>query len=161
MKSQILAAIGESELQPAAALNAALAANDRVKYFFSLLQMALDHAEHPEHSAATLKRERNACGVDDPDLDGAVASARKVGKACRVQGVGKILARIADDMRLMAAPVLADNPDEFATRLESLRAALPEAKEDVVDPRAISANSRPILPMPKIPRVLSATPTPR
>ena len=102
MKTQILAAIGESELQPAAALNAALAANDRVKYLFSLLQMALDHAEHPEHPAASLKRERTACGVDDPDLDGAVASARTVGKACRVQGAAKILARIAADMRVMA-----------------------------------------------------------
>jgi len=37
MKTQILAAIGETELQPAAALNAALAANDRLKYAFSLL----------------------------------------------------------------------------------------------------------------------------
>jgi uncharacterized protein Yka (UPF0111/DUF47 family) len=139
MKTQILAALGESELQPAAALNAALAANDRVKYLFSLLQMALDHAEHPEHPAATLKRERNACGVDDPDLDDAVASARKVGKACRVQGAGKILARIAADMRLMAEPVLVANPDEFGTRLKQLLGALPKAEDDVLDPGAISA----------------------
>ena len=47
MKAQILAAIGETELQPASALNAALAANDRLKYVFSLLQMALAYAEHP------------------------------------------------------------------------------------------------------------------
>ncbi len=53
MKTQILAAIGESELQPAARLNAALAANDRLKYAFSLLQMALTHAEHPEQTAPT------------------------------------------------------------------------------------------------------------
>ena len=44
MKTQILDAIGESELQPAMRLNAALAANDRLKYAFSLLQMALAHA---------------------------------------------------------------------------------------------------------------------
>lgn len=48
MKTQILAAIGEADLQPAASLNAALAANDRIKYAFSLLQMALAHADHPE-----------------------------------------------------------------------------------------------------------------
>ena len=78
MKTQILAAIGESDLQPAARLNAALAANDRVKYAFSLLQMALAHAEHPEQPAPTLKRERIACGVDDPDLDACVAAARMV-----------------------------------------------------------------------------------
>jgi uncharacterized protein Yka (UPF0111/DUF47 family) len=139
MKTQILAAIGESELQPAAALNAALAANDRVKYLFSLLQMSLDHAEHPEHPAATLKRERIACGVDDPDLDGAVASARTVGKACRVQGAGRILARIAADMRIMAAPALVAAPDEFGARLQQLLAALPKAEDDVVDPHTVSA----------------------
>jgi hypothetical protein len=79
MKTQILAAIGEKELQPAECLNAALAANDRVKYAFSLLQMASDHADHPEQPAATLKRERIACGIDDPDFDTVVAGARMMG----------------------------------------------------------------------------------
>ncbi len=139
MKTQILAAIGESELQPAASLNAALAANDRVKYYFSVLQMALAHAGHPEQPAATLKRERIACGVDDSDLDGAVASARMAGKTCRVQGAGKILACIAADMRVMAAPALAAKPDEFGARLDGLLAALPGAENDFVDPAAISA----------------------
>jgi hypothetical protein len=55
MKTQILAAIGETMLQPAARLNEALAANDRIKYLFSLLQLALSYAEHPEGTAATLK----------------------------------------------------------------------------------------------------------
>jgi len=63
MKTQILAAIGAKELQPAASLNAALAANDRVKYVFSLLQMALAHADHPDQPATTLKRERIECGI--------------------------------------------------------------------------------------------------
>ncbi len=34
-----------------------LAANDRIKYFFSLLQLALTYAEHPNQPAGTLKRE--------------------------------------------------------------------------------------------------------
>jgi hypothetical protein len=37
-------------LQPAAALNAALAANDRVKLLFTLLQFALAHAKNPEQA---------------------------------------------------------------------------------------------------------------
>jgi hypothetical protein len=52
MKTRILAAIGEPQLHPMASLNAALAANDRVKFRFSLLQMALSHAEHPDRDAA-------------------------------------------------------------------------------------------------------------
>ncbi len=139
MKSQILDAIGESELQPAMRLNAALAANDRLKYAFSLLQMALAHAEHPEQSAPTLKRERIACGIDDPDLDGAVAGARKVGSACSAPGAARILARIADDMRVMAAPVLAATPGDFSARLDKLLAALPKGEDDCFDPVAISA----------------------
>src|SRR5271155_100772 len=107
MKTEILAAIGEKELQPAVSLNAALAANDRVKYAFSLLQMALAHAQHPEQPSATLKRERIACGINDSELDSVVAGARTVGKACHVAGATRIIARIADDVRLMAAPVLA------------------------------------------------------
>src|SRR5271169_4493039 len=104
MKTQILAAIGEKDLQPAAALNAALAANDRVKYAFSLLQMAVAHAEHPEQPTATLKQERIACGVDDADLDASVADARMVETSCRVAGAARIFKRLGEDMRLMAAP---------------------------------------------------------
>ena len=139
MKTQILAAIGEKELQPAACLNAALAANDRVKYAFSLLQLASDHAEHPEQAVATLKRERISCGIDDPDFDTAVAGARMMGKSCRVAGGARILAHIADDMRLMAAPVLATNPNGLAARLDGLLRALPAAADDMLDPAAISA----------------------
>jgi len=139
MKTQILAAIGEDGLQSAASLNAALAANDRVKYAFSLLQMALAHAEHPEQPAATLKRERIGCGLDDPDLDTVVAGARMVGRACHVAGAARIFGRIADDMRSMAAPVLATKPDGLAARLDGLLGALPATADDLLDPVATSA----------------------
>ena len=66
MKTQILAAIGETALQPAAHLNAALAANDRLKYAFSLLQMALASCRasrsaggHPEARAHRLRHRRS------------------------------------------------------------------------------------------------------
>jgi uncharacterized protein Yka (UPF0111/DUF47 family) len=139
MKTQILAALGENGLQQATALNAGLAANDRVKYAFTLLQMAIDHAQHPEQPAVTLKRERLACGIDDTDLDSAVAGAREVGKACRIPGAPGIMARISDDMRLMAAPVLAAGETGFGDRLTALLGAMPGTKDDLVDPGAISA----------------------
>jgi uncharacterized protein Yka (UPF0111/DUF47 family) len=142
MKTQILSAIGETGLQPAASLNAGLAANDRVKYAFSLLQMAMDHAQHPKHPAASLKQERIGCGIDDPDLDGVVAGARMVGKLCRVPAATRIFAAIADDMRLMAAPVLAAHPDGFATRLDKLLQAMPATKDDLLDPNTTSAMMR-------------------
>jgi uncharacterized protein Yka (UPF0111/DUF47 family) len=139
MKTQILAAIGEHGLQPAAALNAGLAANDRVKYRFSLLQMALAHAEHPDQPASTLKQERIGCGIDDPDLDTVVAVSRMVGKSCHVPGAAHIMAHIAEDMRLMAAPILDTKPDGIATRLDTLLAALPAPTDDLLDPETTLA----------------------
>jgi len=139
MKSAILTAIGEIELQPAAQLNAALAANDRIKYAFSLLQLACSHAANPDQPAATLKRERIACGIDDPDLDRCIGQARMKGQSCHVPGAAQVVTRIADDMRAMAAPVVAAEPDGLASRLDRLLALLPSGKDDLLDPDVVSA----------------------
>jgi uncharacterized protein Yka (UPF0111/DUF47 family) len=139
MKAQILDAIGEHGLQPVTAVNAGLAANDRVKYIFSLLQMALAHAEHPEQPAASMKQDRIACSIDDPALDAVVADSRMIGKLCRVPGAARIMTRIKEEMRLMAAPFLAADNRKLSERLDSLLAALPEAKDDLLDPATTSA----------------------
>jgi uncharacterized protein Yka (UPF0111/DUF47 family) len=129
MKSEVLAVIGEGGLRQPAAVNAALAANDRVKYAFTLLQMAAAHADQPEQPLASLKRERLACGIDDPDLDMMTASARRAGVAqYHMPGAARLLGRITDDMRIMAAPI--GDPD---SRLKTLLAAMPSAEGDVLD----------------------------
>ena len=142
MKTQILAALGENGLQQATALNAALAANDRIKYVFSLLQMAAEHAQHPEQPAATLSHERLACGIDDKDMDLAVSGAREAGTNTRIPGAARIMARIGDDIRVMAAPVLAAREPGFDDRLKTLLATLPGTKDDLVDSDAISSMMR-------------------
>jgi hypothetical protein len=139
MKMQILAAIGEKELRPLTSLNAALAANDRIKFGFSLLQMALSHAEHPDDPPTTLKQERIACGIDDPHLDNVIREARMIGNRCHINGAAQIVVRIADDMRAMAAPVLAAKPNGTGARLDGLLRALPAVTDDLLDPSAISA----------------------
>jgi uncharacterized protein Yka (UPF0111/DUF47 family) len=144
MKTEVLSAIGEDELRRPAAVNAALAANDRVKYAFSLLQMALAHADAPDQPAATLKRERIACGIDDPSLDGFVAAARRQGGRYLLPGVPKLLAGITDDMRAMAAPVIdAGGIDtgkhDFARRLDTLLAALPDPADEILEGAAVTA----------------------
>ena len=85
MKAEVLAAIGETGLSRSGAVNAALAANDRVKYLLTLLQMAAAHADQPDQPPANLKRERIACGIDEPSLDAFTAAARRQGAAttCR------------------------------------------------------------------------------
>jgi uncharacterized protein Yka (UPF0111/DUF47 family) len=139
MKSHILAAIGEKELQPLTLLNSALAANDRIKFAFSLLQMAASHAEHPERPTTPLKQERLACGIDDPELDGASAGSRMIGSACYIPAASRILRGIADDIRIMAAPVLASRPDGLAERVDRLMRTLPSGADDLLDPHALAA----------------------
>ena len=143
MKTHVLQAIGETELQRAAGVNAALAANDRVKYLFTLLQMAATHAERPAHPPATLKRERLACGVADTELDEVVAGARRQGRLVHIPLCRRLLGMVGEEVRAMAAPVLAGFPDQdFAPRLEPLLAALPAAEDDLLEPEAIDRITR-------------------
>ena len=145
MKTEVLHALGEAGSLSPAQLNAALAANDRIKFYFSLLQMALSQAAHPEQPAPSLRRERIACGLKDGTLDGAIANARNEGGACRLPGAVEVLRRIKADMRIMAAPVLASaaGTAAFAGRLEARLAAMPEAGGDLLHPAEIEAMTRP------------------
>ncbi len=144
MKTTVLEIIGETALSAPARLNAALAANDRLKYRFSLLQLAAAHAEHPERPPASLRRERLACGIEDEGLDAMIgASAREAG-ADHVPGAAPLLRQIAEDVRVMAAPILASAPESagLAGRIEALLAALPDAAEDRLAHGAIEAITR-------------------
>ena len=139
MKTEVLTAIGADGLRRPAAVNAALAANDRVKYAFSLLQMAAAHADQPQLPPVSLQRERLAAGMDDAALDGFTAGASRNGDAYLIPGAGHLLARVAADMRVMAAPVLACGPSEFAERLEMLLAAMPAGTDDRLDAGTLAA----------------------
>ena len=149
MKTQILEALGETGLRQACAINAALAANDRIKYGFSLLQLAIDHANHPRQPVTSLKPERLAAGIDDTELDNVISGARSAGKHVHIPGAIRLLQRIENDVRLMAAPILtapiltapvltSDDPN-IAKRLETLLTTRPQAPDDIVDPDAIAA----------------------
>ena len=144
MKTAVLEVIGETALPRAAQLDAALSANDRIKYLLSLLQTALNHADHPEQAPGSLMRERVACGIDDVRLDDIVAVARREGERYRLPGAGQLMARITRDMRVMAAPVLAARgaDDGFASRLDAVLASLPDATDDLLDGVAIAAMTR-------------------
>ena len=145
MKTEVLHALGQAGSLSPAQLNAALAANDRVKFYFSLLQMALGQAAHPEQPAPSLRRERIACGLKDGTLDNAIADARSEGGACRLPGAAGVLRLIKADMRIMAAPVLASaaGREAFAERLEARLTGLPEAGDDLLHPPEIEAMTRP------------------
>jgi uncharacterized protein Yka (UPF0111/DUF47 family) len=70
-KTGVLADLGEHVLLLPTLLTAALGANDRAKYYMSLLQSCRDHALRPDLATRDLRFEREACGEDDAALDSA------------------------------------------------------------------------------------------
>jgi uncharacterized protein Yka (UPF0111/DUF47 family) len=142
MKAAVLEALGEAGLRRPAAVNAALAANDRIKYGLALLQMAAAHADEPDRPVADLKHERIACGIADRTLDAVAETARREGSRYQIPGGARLLERIAADIRQMAAPVIEADGGSFAGRLDALLAAMPEASGDMLDAAALAALTR-------------------
>ncbi|MBO0739272.1 MAG: hypothetical protein J2P48_22495, partial [Alphaproteobacteria bacterium] len=144
MKTAVLEAIGETALSRAAQVNAALAANGRVKYLLTLLQTALDNADHPEQAPISLTSERLACGINDIRFDDIAATARREGERYRLGGCSDVLARIARDVRIMAAPVITarGEDDELAQRMETLLGAPPDAEDGLVDRAVVERMTR-------------------
>src|ERR1017187_591953 len=72
-----------------------LAANDRVKYFFTLLQLAKEQCEQHAANPPDLQREREASGVPDTDLDGVIAASRGLPRVrCRIPAAPLVVGRI-------------------------------------------------------------------
>jgi uncharacterized protein Yka (UPF0111/DUF47 family) len=139
MKAKALEAIGDSDLREIVQIEAALRANDRLKYYFSLLQLALSHADYPEQATTTLANERIACSIDDMDLDSVVGAARREADRYYVPSCAKVIERIRDDVRTMAVPVLASSVrDGYADRLSCRLAELPAADADIIDGAAVA-----------------------
>lgn len=76
-KSQIVAELGQSDLLMPERLARSLVANDQIKYYFALLQMARSNADRPIAPPRDLKSERIASQIGDTWLDAVVAGARR------------------------------------------------------------------------------------
>ena len=119
----------------------ALAANDRVKYRFTLLQTAQSHAERPEAPSTSLHTERMATGVQSSNLDEVVSGSVKVdGGRYRIPKAHAIIQDALSDVAEMLEPLrTADTPesDGFAQRLQAV--AMPEIHNDELAAEAIRA----------------------
>ena len=124
-KTLIVSALGEEKLLLPSLVNAALTANDRVKYLFTLLQTARSHADRPNAPVSSLSAERLAAGVTDPSFDIAVDGAQKLPDGrYQIPRADAALQMIVEDLGQMLAPlVLADGKEqgsEFASRHQAL-----------------------------------------
>jgi len=141
-KSRIIGALGEKQLLLPSLLNGALAANDRIKYYLSLLQSARRHAEHPEEPAVSLRAERNASGVAESAFDEVAASGSKQSdKDYRIAHSGEICEAVLRDAGEMLAPLAAaarDGAAEFAARLERLREQIGRPRDNLMSAEQIA-----------------------
>jgi len=106
-KKEMIKELGESQLLLPGLVNAALVANDRVKYYFTLLQTARSHAEHPERDVSDLKGERETAGIDNTFLDNVVAGTVKAGAGkYRLPFAGEVFASIRACLEEMMMPIV-------------------------------------------------------
>jgi uncharacterized protein Yka (UPF0111/DUF47 family) len=142
-KTSIIGELDESALLLPQRLQDALAANDRLKFYFTLLQAAETHADHLEDPPLDLTAERGAARLPAGELDAAVTqSRREAGGALHVPGAARLRQRILDDLAAMSAPLaLARAPGaaDFAARERKLALSLPQFAGDEVPAGLISA----------------------
>jgi uncharacterized protein Yka (UPF0111/DUF47 family) len=149
-KTQIIGELGQQQLLLPEFLGRALAANDRVKLCFSLLQAAEGHANHPEQPVPTLFAGQTVAGIGEADIERSLPESRlQPDGSLHLAGAGRLRGLIIDDVSTMLAPLalagLAD-AEAMATRERALKADLPDFEGDrvpagVVD-RITSADRR-------------------
>jgi pyruvate, orthophosphate dikinase len=126
-KNRMIEALGEGHLLLPGLVADALAANDRVKYRLTLLQAARTAADGAT-GVTSLREERLACGIDDPQLDRVVAASAREGDGFyRVPGAQEISERAIDEARRMLAPLDAAGvaaTAELSQRVDEVSAAL-------------------------------------
>lgn len=123
-KTRIIDALGEPKLLLPALVNEALAANDRAKFYFTLLQMAQAHADDPQRRTPELVAERTAAGVDEDTLDSLPIHSARLGpgRYC-VPDVMTLCARLTGELSAMLEPLRiakVDTADDFSSRLTAL-----------------------------------------
>jgi uncharacterized protein Yka (UPF0111/DUF47 family) len=121
-KIRIVDKLGEQSLVRPAVLNAALAANDRAKYYFTLLQTAASRAQQPEGRAPDLRRERLACGVGNEAFDAVVADAfvDRDGRVRIAEGAA-IVGELIGEIGTMLVPFTSEPQRGFDVRFDALR----------------------------------------
>jgi len=135
-KKTMIRELGEDELILPTLVNTALAANDRIKYYFTLLQAAQARARHPRGDYSNLRTEREAAGIDNPAFDRIVSESQMAGPGqYQIPDAGAILSGIRSCLKDMAAPVISRNDEKggmFRARLEALLSGIPQVEGDIV-----------------------------
>lgn len=105
-KSLAVESLGQGELLLPGRVTAALRANDRLKVYLTVLQAAASHARHPERTVPDLTIDIRAAGINEPWPGELARAARLVEGELVSADLPKLLICFADDLSIMARPVL-------------------------------------------------------
>jgi len=137
-KRKAVETLGEVSLLLPAQTSAALAANDRLKYYFSVLEVAVQHADAPGAAPMDLSRERVAAGVRETWPDDMSVGAVRVGGEYEFPQLANLRHAIMVDLTTMATPLIAVDPGgEIAQRVKALNSWLDSLLSSRLAPAAI------------------------
>ncbi len=140
-KRTIIEELGEDGLLLPVLINRALAANDRIKYFFSLLQTAKERADHPERALPTLRIERETAGIENEQYDSVVEGTKPASDGHYtvpfLDQVLKDITRCIDEMIEPFACKGNGEAEEFERRKNLLLATLPDPSYGTIAGAAI------------------------
>lgn len=91
-------------------VKAALAANDRLKVYLSVIQAAATHAAHPDAHVPDLAKEIAAAGLSGGWLHEVAAAARRLDDDLAVPDLPRLVKALEDDLAAMARPLLQGPP---------------------------------------------------
>jgi len=105
-KAQVVAALGQQRLMLPAWVKAALAANDRLKVYLTVLQTAASHAAHPNHDLPDLTKEMAAAGLSSGWLHDLAATVTRIDKELFLPDLSRLVKCLIEDFGTMAKPIL-------------------------------------------------------
>ena len=132
-KTEVVASLDQRRLLVPAWVKAALAANDRLKLYLTVLQAAAAHAKHPEEPPLELHREMAAAGVQASWLHDLAGTATQAGDALFVPELPRLAQQLSDDLAVMARPVLEQADATMSQRVAQWQEQLATINHDRLD----------------------------
>ncbi|MFA4824054.1 MAG: hypothetical protein WC593_02740 [Methanoregula sp.] len=140
-KQVIIRELGEDGLLLPALVNTSLLANDRIKYYFTLLQTAAERAAHPDRDYPTLRTERETAGIENRDLDSVIAASQATGRGeYAIPFLAEIISSMETCTDEMIAPFLTGQKpvdSTFAERKKALFSSVQSRKSGCIDRQEI------------------------
>jgi uncharacterized protein Yka (UPF0111/DUF47 family) len=135
LKREAVEELGEPALLLPSLVRQALRANDRAKYFLSLLQTSRSHADAPSQPWTSLREERLAAEVSDPSLDSVVERSRRDGDdlylipdAARIHQL--LISAIEQMLMPLGTGIRGPDDTNMTSRLEALLSDSPPPSGD-------------------------------